>query len=178
MIQGALTALKTSSNISKWVIPDKYYVSFPYGIINPDSIWKSRRKISSPKNFYLSSNEKTVQDNLYASFTFGKEEFVEYRKNIRKGTGAYTTEVLDERGIPRSKLPLEKRWSARFFDLKTVFGGLSLEGSNILEVEFYNIGNWNEYLSLMGTEFSKNIKRPPLEMFSYKEFNPIAKDLD
>jgi len=178
VIYGALSALKVSSQISKWTIPDKYYVSFPYGYFIPDQIWKSRKKIKSQNNFYISSNSKTVQDNLYTSFTFGKEGFVKYRRNIRKGTGTYTTDIVDERGIPRSKLPLEERWSARFFELSEVFKDLDYESSTLLEVEYYNMGNWNEYLEFMRSDTIRELKKPPSDLFSYKEFNPIAKDLD
>ena len=97
---------------------------------------------------------------------------------MRSGTGQYTLDQVDERGIPRSKLPLEQRWSARFFELKDVFKNLDLDDSNVLDSEYYNIGTWSEYTTLMSTEFINNIKRPPLDMFSYKEFNPIAKDLN
>lgn len=178
VIYGALSALKVSSQISKWTIPDKYYVSFPYGYFVPDQVWKSRKAIRSTKNFYTVSEGKTVQDNLYTSFTFGKDEFIKYRRNIRKGTGQYTTEVVDERGIPRSKMPLEDRWSARFFELSQVFTDLDLEESTLLEIEYNNIGNWEEYLKFMASPIPLAIKKPPLELFSYREFNPIAKDVD
>ena len=178
VIYGALTALKITSQISKWTIPDKYYVSFPYGVFKPDQIWKSRRTIRSMKNFYTVSDNLTVQDNLYTSFTFGKEEFVKYRRNVRKGTGKYTTEKVDHRGIPRSKIPLEERWSARFFELKEVFRDLDLEQSSLLDIEFYNIGTWKEYVAFMGSPYAQTVKAPPKELFSYKEFNPIAKDVN
>ena len=35
---------------------------------------------------------KTIQDNIYASFTFGKDEFIKYRRNIRNGTGQWKGE--------------------------------------------------------------------------------------
>ncbi len=178
VLYGALSCLKVSSQISKWTIPDKYYVSFPYGYFIPDQIWKSRKTIKSTKNFYTMSKGKTVQDNLYTSFTFGKEEFIKYRRNVRKGTGMYTTEIVDERGIPRSKLPLEKRWSARFFELNDVFIDLDLDTANTIEVEYYNIGNWKEYVEFMRGDAVDVLQRPPKDMYSYKEFSPVAKDLD
>lgn len=178
VLYGALSCLKVCSQISKWTIPDKYYVSFPYGYFVPDQIWKSRRAIRSPKNFYTVSNGKTIQDNLYTSFTFGKEEFIKYRRNVRKGTGMYTTEIVDERGIPRSKLPLEKRWSARFFELNDVFKDLDLSGSNVLEIDYCNIGSWEEYVGFMRTDIVDKVARPPKDMYSYKEFNPVGKDID
>ena len=160
------------------MIPDKYYVSFPYGYFKPDNIWKSRRDIRTSKNFYISSNNQTVQDNLYSSFTFGKEEFIKYRRNVRKGTGQYTSEIVDERGIPRSKLPLEERWSARFFELSQVFCDLDLDKSNVLDVEYANVGSWKEYRSFMASNLSRHIKRPPKDLYSYREFSPVAKDID
>ena len=178
VIHGALSALKVSSQISKWTIPDKYYVSFPYGYFDPDQIWKSRKKIKSTKNFYLSSNSRTVQDNLYISFTFGKEEFIKYRRIIRKeGTGLYTSEVVDERGIPRSKLPIEERWSARFFDLEKVFRDLDLGQSNVYEPKwFYNLGSWKDYKTYLASEESDKITRPWKRILKYREFNPIGVD--
>ena len=179
VIQGALTAVKVSDRISKWFIPDKYYVSFPYGIFDPRPISKLRKQIKTKNNFYVRSQGKTVKDNYYTSFTFGKEEFITYRRNIRKGTGAYTSDVVDERGIPRSKLPLEERWSARFFQLKDVFQGVSHEDANFYEAnDFYNLGSWEDYRRYIKSDLSSNIVRPSKEFFSYKEFNRIAVDRD
>lgn len=179
VIHGAITALKISDKISKWLIPDKYYVSFPYGIFDPRPLSKMRKQIKTSNNFYVAHNSKTVGDNNYTSFTFGKEEFIIYRRNIRKGTGAYNTAVVDERGIPRSKLPIEERWSARFFQLKDVFTGVSMEGSNFYDTsEFYNIDSWDNYRNYMKSDLSANIKRPSRQFFSYREFNRIAIDRD
>ena len=179
IIQGALTAVKISDSISKWFIPDKYYVSFPYGIFDPRPIGKLRKTIKTKTNFYVRTKGQTVRDNNYTSFTFGKEEFIIYRRNIRKGTGAYTSEVVDERGIPRSKLPLQERWSARFFQPKDVFTGVSHEGSNFYDADdFYNVGDWESYREYMKSDLAANIKRPSKELFSYREFNRIGIDRD
>ena len=179
VIHGAVSALKISSKISKWLIPDKYYVSFPYGLFDPRPIGKLRGLIKNKNNFYIKFNDKTVKDNYYTSFTFGKEEFITYRKNIRKGTGMYTTEIVDERGLPRSKLPIEKRWSARFFEPKDVFYGVEDKGAKFYSPdEFCNLDNWDNYREYMKTTLAGNIKRPSRELFSYKEFNKIAVDRD
>jgi len=170
VIYGSLVAFKVSSGISKWTIPDKYYVSFPYGLANPREVMTMRRKISSPNNFYFSSNQKTVQDNIYTSFTFGKEEFIKYRRNARKGTGHWKGDYGN-----MEKLPLEDRWSARFFELKDVFNDLDLDSANILHGEtYFNISSWEEYRNYMISDYSKDIVKPPKELFSYKEFNRVA----
>lgn len=179
VIHGAVTSLKVSSQLSKWMIPDKYYVSFPYGIFDPRPLKKLRRQIKSKDNFYVSCENKTVSDNFYCSFTFGKEEFIKYRKNVRKGTGAYSSDVKDIRGIPRSRLPIEERWSARFFDLKDVFYGHDTTGASIYEAhDFYNLNNWPNYKNYLSSELAENIQRPTRELFSYREFNRIGIDRD
>ena len=179
VIHGALSCLKVSSQLSKWLTPDKYYVSFPYGVFDPEQLRPHRKEISSAKNFYVSYNEKTVEDNLFISFTFGKDDFIKYRRQIRKGTGLYTTEVVDERGIPRSTLPIEERWSARYFDLKEVFVDLDLKDSKVLNVtEYFNISSWREYAEFLSTEYAYKLKRPSSKILNYREFNKIGIDLD
>jgi hypothetical protein len=171
-VYGSLSAFKICSKISKWVIPDKYYVSFPYGLFNARELLEIKRKVSSSKNFYLVSEGKTVQDNIYSSFTFGKEEFLQYRRNVRKGTGKWKGEYGN-----MEALPIEERWSARFFEPKDVFKDLDLESATLLETKtFYNITSWEEYLTYMRSDYAREIVKPPSDMFSYKEFNPVAVD--
>ena len=170
VIYGALSSFMISSKISKWIIPDKYYVSFPYGLINPRDLMKSRKLISSKDNFYVMHNNQTVQDNLYSSFTFGKDEFVKYRRNVRKGTGRWKGSYGS-----MEELPLEERWSARFFEPKDVFTDLDIGDSNILITDnYHNIASWEEYHKFMNSPYSIEIVKPPGDLFSYKEFNGVA----
>ena len=179
VLHGAVTSLKVSSQLSKWMIPDKYYVSFPYGIFDPRPLQKLRRQIKSKNNFYVVSDGKKVSDNFYTSFTFGKDEFIIYRRNVRKGTGMYTSEVKNEKGIPTSKLPLEERWSARYFEPKDVFHGASDSDAHFFNVEqFSNLDNWDNYRAYMRSDLSGIMRRPTKELFSYREFNRIAIDRD
>ena len=125
------------------------------------------------------SEGKKVEDNIHTSFTFGKDEFLVYRRNVRKGTGRYKNFSLDTEDKPREELPLEERWSARFFELKDVFNGIPTDSANTLDVKtFYDVSTWEGYLNLMSSDFARNIERPPREMFKYKEFNRVAVDHD
>ena len=170
VIYGALSSFMISSKISKWIIPDKYYVSFPYGVINPRDLMESRKLISSKNNFYVMHNNQTVQDNLYSSFTFGKDEFVKYRRNVRKGTGRWKGSYGN-----MEELPLEERWSARFFEPKDVFTDLDIDDSNVLSTDnYHNIASWEEYHRYMNSPYSSEIVKPPGDLFSYKEFNGVA----
>jgi hypothetical protein len=179
VLTGAISCLKIASQLSNWLIPDKYYVSFPYGIIDPRKLRSVRRKIRNKNNFYITSDGKSSKDNLYTSFTFGKEEFILYRRNVRKGTGKYTSEVKDERGLPRSKIPLEERWSARFFEPKDVFvGDDRSQWYEHKADEFYNLNDWDAYREYMLSDLARDTQRPTKELFAYREFNRIAKDRD
>ena len=170
VIYGSLVAFKTSANISKWAIPDKYYVSFPYGLLDPKEIMTVRKSYRSSANFYVVSGGKTVQDNLYTSFTFGKEEFIRYRRNVRKATGEYKGEYGS-----MTRLPIEERWSARFYEPQDVFKDLDLDSSTLLHVEqFHNITSWEEYKKFMRSNYADSMERPPKDLFSYKEFNRVA----
>ena len=154
-------------------------MSFPYGIMDPRELKSVRRKIKSKKNFYVVSNGETVQDNNYLSFTFGKDEFIIYRRNIRKGTGMYTSEEYNKWGAPTSKLPIEERWSARYFLPEDVFVGTDVNNGTLFHTDsFSNIESWSSYREYMQSDLCKDTKRPTKELFSYREFNRIAADID
>lgn len=179
VLHGAVSCLKISDFLSKWIKPDKYYVSFPFSVFNSFDLRQHRRKIRSKNNFYVTKNGLSVEDNLYASFTFGKEEFVKYRRIIRqKGTGMYDrSSPKDERGIHTERLPIEERYSARHFDLQDVFIDLDVSEDNSVEPSwYYDIGSWEQYCVFLSTEESKKIKRPNPIVMGYREFNKIGLD--
>ena len=176
VIEGALSAFKVSATVSRWIYPNKYWVSFPYGYFNPQLLREHRPKISSQDNFYITHHGKTTEQNIHTSFSFGKDEFVRFRRQIRKGTKQFANEV-DEDGIPRTKLPLEERYSARWFDLQDVFVGLDNTKTNSLEVEyFYDISTWEGYRNYLSSELAQETQRPPEWLMKFKEFGSIALD--
>jgi hypothetical protein len=90
VLHGANTSYRVSARLSKWSIPFKYYVSFPYGIYNPSVLREKRDQISSNESFFVSYENKTVRDGEYLGFTFGEEEYKKYRDHLKKtSTGAY-----------------------------------------------------------------------------------------
>mgnify|MGYP003625645550 FL=1 len=179
VLHGAVSCFKISEFLSKWVKPDKFYVSFPFSVFYSPDLREHRPKIRSKNNFYVLNSGKSVQDNLYASFTFGKEEFVKYRRIIRKkGTGMFDrSSPLDERGMNTIKLPINERYSARYFDLGDVFTDLDIGEENFVEPKwYYDIGTWEEYCTFLSSEESKKIKRPNHLVMNFREFNKIGID--
>ena len=72
-------------------------------------------------------------------------------------------------------LPIEERWSARFFEPKDVFSDLDLDAANLLILkDFFNITSWEEYRQFITSDYCEEIEKPPKDLFSYREFNRVA----
>ena len=179
VIYGSLRAFHISKMISKWVVPDKYYVSFPYGVCPTREIRKNRLLISSKNKFYMQHAGKTVRDGEYLPFTFDKEDFLKFRRIIRQeGTGVYKTFTYDSETHISSgeKYPVEERYSARHFELETVFGCATIEGNNVLETPwYYRIDNWEGYAKYLSSSERVFVKRPK-SILKYHEWGPIGVD--
>ncbi len=149
ILHGALTCFKISSSISKWVVPKKYYISFPYGIYDPELIRKHRKEILGDKNFFFSFEGQTVKDGLYTSFTMNKDDFLEYRRVIRQeGSGLYENPQPGK--MPHKKLPPNERYTARNFTLDKVFKRAKVEESNVVSLPWYNsIDSWDKYCEFL-----------------------------
>jgi len=154
VLYGALTAYHISRTISKWVIPDRYYTAFPYGVYEPDILRGFRKDISSRRDFFLSHQDKTVCDGEYLGFTFDAEGYFRYRDTVRhEGTGI---RVPGQVGIPTKSLPLEERWSARFFSLDKVFKSAKLDGAKKIDLPWYQkIDSWETYCGYAGSQWSQ-----------------------
>lgn len=160
VIYGSLVCFKIASDLSTWVVPNKYYVSFPYGYFPAWQLREHRGLISSDKNFYISHNGETIKDNLYTSFTFGKDDFLNFRRVIRTGSGIHVPGKGYVDYKDRERLPVEDRWSARFFEVEKVFEPFDLDDANGIEIEnYHSIGSWEEYMAFFKA-MEKPIKRP------------------
>ena len=174
VLHGSLTVFKIADELSRWVVPNKYYVSFPYGYFPAWQLREHRKTISSSKNIFISSKGRNMKDNLYASFTFGKDEFIEFRRVIRTGTGRWRPGV-DYKEY--DALPVEERWSARFFELEKVFAPFDTVRAQEIPVQtFYNIGSWQEYKFFMSENLENEIKRPTKTILLNQAYKPIGKN--
>tara|TARA_Y100000593_G_scaffold14363_1_gene27180 strand:+ start:16 stop:906 length:891 start_codon:yes stop_codon:yes gene_type:complete len=175
VLYGAKASYYTCKQVSKWTAPNKYYVAFPYGVYDPKTLREHRKEIASDKGFLLSYCGKTVRDNEYLGFTFDSDDFIRYRKQIReKGTGVKVPKQETESGeIPSKLLPLEERWSARFFSLDKIFGSAKIRGAEMVELPWYwNIGSWEGLREFLSS--GDKIERPNKDLLSYHEYNKIS----
>ncbi len=177
-IYGVMASRKMCHAMSKWMAPRRYFITFPYGIYPIENIKKSRPQIVSNQSFLFSHEGKTVMDDEYLPFTLDYEQADYFRKKIkREGTGMFHS-TKSNRLEDVEKLPLEERFSARFFSLSDVFD-FDVSDENKIELDwYYNIDNWDGLCHYLGSEERKNVRRPPKSILSYHEFAPIGVDIE
>ena len=160
-LHGINSAWWVANKISKWLIPAKYFISFPMAAYDIYSLREHRKKIAHKSlNFFVSYKNQTVKDNLPLPFTMTGEDFIQCRRNINQLTTREYLPPLKGHKYPSQKLPLNQRWSARRFDFKTVFEKVKDTGENRNCLEwFYDIGAWENYKSFLGS--TNIIEKPP-----------------
>ena len=160
VLYGINSAWRVANIISQWLIPEKYFISFPLALYNIYSLRGSRRKIASiESNYFLSYKGKTVKDNCPLVFTMRGEDFIECRRHVNKLTTREYRNPDPSQKFPQEKLPLLERWSARHFDFETVFAKVEEAGATHDALEwFYDMSYWEEYCAFLGSD--NFIKKP------------------
>jgi hypothetical protein len=176
VIYGALVSFQISSKMSKWLIPSRYYVSFPYGVYSADFLRPYRQQISSDVGTLLTYRGRSVREGEYLGFTFDAKDWLEFRRVVRKeGTGQYTSYIAPGEKYPKEFLPIEKRYSARFFTLDKIFSVIKLKGVREIELPWYhNVGTWDGYSKFLGSK--DKLKRPEKGMVKHKEYSQIGEE--
>lgn len=170
IITGAQYAWRVGAKISRYTIPDKYFVGFPYGMFSPYYMKDWRARIRSNESFVISHQGHTYKEGEFLPFTFSPEEFLEVRKKFRK---------TETRGHDhdRVRLPPEKRYSGRYFTHDFVFGDIGSATPHILELPwYYNISSWNNLKKWLASEHT--LDRPKDIILAYNEWNPLGGKID
>lgn len=177
VLHGALSAYHISSQMSKWIIPDRFFVAFPTGIYDAEVLRASRKQISSGNRFYLTHEGKTIRDGLPLPFTFDGEDFKMFRRDVReKGTAGWYAPKEGEK-YPTKRIPVEKRYSARHFSLDIVFGSAIMDKANKVEATWYHsLEGWTQYRKFLASEEAQYIERPDY-LLPVTKLNPIGTDI-
>lgn len=184
IIRGAKTAEYISKSISKWTIPTKYFVSFPYGLYasHYTGVGQERRPIHSQKNHFFSYNGKTALDNEFLGLTLGMDDIDEAIFRIKKAlTGGVfrdETSPFDENlSIPEEMSPGLKTHKYGPLSMGFAFAHLKdkLGDSNIREVPwFFDISTWEGYREYHASEY--DMKRPIEFILKYREMVPLFRE--
>jgi|TARA_R110000824_G_scaffold57604_1_gene156567 hypothetical protein len=169
ILYGALCADRVARQLSKWVVPSRYFVSFPYSVYNFMELRKERKQLSSRTPFCISYRGKTFLDGEHLAFTFDGAQlkalvknFKQQNTNMFKGT---------------TKLPRDERYSGRFYSLSETFKIIEIEDFLKKEAEFYyKIEDWKGYCNYISSEESVMLEEsfgaPPKS----NKFNKIPKE--
>jgi|TARA_R110002012_G_scaffold92538_4_gene224672 hypothetical protein len=179
IIHGIHSAWRTSYKISQWIVPQKYYISFPMGLFDVEQVREHRKYIKDKeKNFFFTHKNKTVKDDLPLSFTMTGEDFKLCRRHINKKTSREYLPPLPGQQYPTQKIPLSQRWSARRFPLSEIFQPLATEQERATKVEvdwFYDGSTWGQYIDYLASDniiekpYKELVRPHKHEKFSHEE---------
>ncbi len=162
IIEGIHAAYMTSLKISKWLTPEKYYISFPFGVFNIYFIRQHRKLIRDKnKNLFFKHNGESVIDNKYLPFTMTGEDFKLCRRAINKKTTREYLPPLPNQQYPSQKLPIHERWSARHFTLSDIYQPLVKMPHESIDLEWhYDVSDWQNYIDYLSSD---NLLDKPLD---------------
>ena len=152
ILNAATVACKVANNVSRHLVPELFYVSSPFAITD---IWQPkhlRTEIKTSDRFCFSYNGETFLDNKMLSFVFNRDDLLAARKNVRqKGTGMkFFPDGFENEPV---FLPIEERWSARFFEIGDIFSFLTKKDFQVQETEvYYPIDSWEGYVDYMRSD--------------------------
>lgn len=175
---GVKKAYHISHYFSKWVTPNRYYISFPYSVYSAASLKNRRLKVSNNENIFLETPDgKTIKDGTLAGFSMTSTEYSQYLQNFREHEKLMWKNGEWKNGkFIGERLPAEERYSGRFVTPQQVFSTAQIPEETKFKLKWYHdISTWEGYCKFLGSKNSHLIKRPTFG-FNYHEFNPIAVD--
>jgi len=160
IIHGALTANNIAGTISKWLKPERFYISFPYGVYDPKILRSHRQSIIKEENFLLTFDDHSVQDGAFLGFTLNKDQILSCIEKYEE----HENKVLFNQKI-KKHLPLDKMLS-----------GVIIDSVRVELEQYHPIDSWEKYAAYMGSELSQTQKHPGKLIISYREWNPIGEE--
>jgi len=156
VLYGAYMAWKTARKMSKWIAPDKFYVSFPLCVYTPYFLREIRKKISSPTNSLVECNGKTILDGEPLPFTFDFDMSSQLTRDLKKK--AYDHSLIETRN----------------FSLYDIFGHMDMTGADTHTIdECWKIDSWENF-SRDIFEISQKIKRPSKYILKTMKFKGMG----
>ena len=148
VLYGTESILRVSSSITRWIVPSKMFVSFPYGIIPHQLIYHNRKNFRQNNNTIITFDDKTIKDGLMLPFTFRLKNFTDCKQRL-KDYAVYVWEKSNYQSMVKLK-----------FSLQEVFNALDISTAKMLQSEwFYQIDNWESYKNFLASEESLMISK-------------------
>ena len=182
VIYGAKVATRIGNSLSKWVTPERFYASFPYGVYDPSILHQHRAEISSTNRFFLESNGRSAAEGEYLGFTYNLEDCRDikvalYQRATQEMAPIKGPEDLKRGKFPFKKLPIAERYSGRFLTLDKLLDVLNFRvdttAVSVAVPAYASIDSWENYTRYFKTNLINVIKRPPKKVIGYREWNPF-----
>jgi len=160
LIYGVLNAKKITGRVSPYIVPEKFFVSFPFGVYQPYLTGRARKSLKDVrKQILLRYDGKTAADGEYLGFTLTVEDAEFLSKHLKQK--AYDS---------------SEKYAARNYALQDVLSSLELrEGVVYVDLdEYYNISSWDQYVAYMAT--SQIELHRPKSLLLQKEWNGVGVD--
>ena len=151
-IHAAKVANKVLRNISSYLAPEKFWISWPYGYVDPSSMRECRKDISN-SDVMITHEGKTAKDNLFLGMTLNMTQIEQLIKESKlRSSGMWV-----DPATRTQKYPLEERFSYRNFNLQEVLETLDCSSyQKVNAEEYYSISTWLEYCSFLSKKPSIN----------------------
>lgn len=144
VMYGARIAYFISRKLSTWILPEKFFCSFPYGITDYDTLRENRILIRSRNTTSFHNKSLCVKDNLHMNFTFNEKDYFS------------CCNILKQRDLEEWQ---RTNRGSMYYDLKTGLSALDISDSKMIELPwFYDISTWDGYREYMSSPHSKSIK--------------------
>lgn len=167
-LYGAKTSLEIGDSISKWISPDRFYVSFPYSVYQTEILRPVRADISKDTNFALNYEGRSFKTNDMLGFTFNKEQMTKIMAMFRETENSFLLgdNLLNEETFFEDNFTLDKTFGCAIIDIDE---GLSVPW-------YYPIDSWDAYCKYMAFDDKSSIRHPGRLVMSYREWNPVGVD--
>jgi hypothetical protein len=168
ILHGAKTAYDISAELSKWVAPNRFYVTFCHGVYSTEVLRPIRKEISKDINFALTFGDKSFATNDLLAFTFNIEQMEEALQLYKS---------VDNSLLWGEDLEDQLKYYRDNFTLDKVFGCVIIDIDEGLELPWhYQIDSWASYCQFLASDEKSEMKHPGELVISYREFNPVGED--
>ena len=168
ILHGARTAYDISADLSKWVAPNRFYVSFCHGVYSTEILRPVRLEISKDINFALTFDDKSFATNDLLGFTFNIEQM---------NTAIDLYKDIDNSLLWGEDLEDQLKYYQDNFTLDKVFGHVIIDIEEGLELPwYYQIDSWTSYCHFLASDEKYEMRHPGKLVISYREFNPVGED--
>lgn len=168
ILHGAKTAYDISAELSKWVAPNRFYVTFCHGVYSAEVLRPIRKEISKDINFALTFGDKSFATNDLLAFTFNIEQMEEALQLYKS---------VDNSLLWGEDLEDQLKYYRDNFTLDKVFGCVIIDIDEGLELPWhYQIDSWASYCQFLASDEKSEMKHPGELVISYREFNPVGEN--